>query len=101
MLSRKKGPRRLLWTRRRSTGRQCQQRLVRPLIAATDEEVTASATGQPGAVGVHLLDPVGDRVRPLDPGKDPGYAIPVLGDIRPDKDGVYAAEHDRCPACGM
>ena len=77
------------------------KRLVRPLIAATDEEVTACATGQPGAVSVHLLDPAGDRIRPLDPGKDPGYAIPVLGDIRHDKDGVYAAEHDRCPACGM
>ena len=25
----------------------------------------------------------------------------MLGDIRHDKDGVYAAEHDRCPACGM
>ena len=27
--------------------------------------------------------------------------MPVLGDLRHDKDGVYAAEHDRCPACGM
>ena len=48
------------------------KRLVRPLIAATDEEVTACATGQPGAVSVHLLDPAGDRIRPLDPGKDRG-----------------------------
>ena len=80
------------------------KRLVRPLIAATGEEVTACATGQPGAVTVHMLDPAGDRIRPLDPAKDPGndvVDVPVLGDIRHDKDGVYAAEHDRCPACGM
>ena len=80
------------------------KRLVRPLIAATDEEVTACATGQPGAVTVLMLDPAGDRIRPLDPAKDLGkdvVDVPVLGDIRHDKDGVYAAEHDRCPACGM
>jgi replicative superfamily II helicase len=80
------------------------KRLVRPLIAATDEEVTARATAQPGAVAVHMLDPAGDRIRPLDPAKDLGnevVGIPVLADTRHDKDGVYAAEHDRCPACGM
>ena len=27
--------------------------------------------------------------------------VPVLGDLRHDREGVYAAEHDRCPACGM
>ena len=48
------------------------KRLVRPLIAATGEEVTACATGQPGAVTVLMLDPDGDRVRPLDPAKDLG-----------------------------
>ena len=80
------------------------KRLVRPLIAATGEEVTACATGQPGTVTVLMLDPAGDRIRPLDPAKDLGQDvvdIPVLGDMRHDKDGVYAAEHDRCPACGM
>ena len=45
------------------------KRLVRPLIAATGEEVTACATGQPGAVSVLMLDPAGDRIRPLDPGR--------------------------------
>ena len=25
----------------------------------------------------------------------------MLGDLRHDREGVYAAEHDRCPACGM
>ena len=80
------------------------KRLVRPLIAATGEEVTACAAGQPGAVTVLMLDPASDRIRPLDPAKDLGHDVadvPVLGDIRHDKDGVYAAEHDRCPACGM
>jgi ATP-dependent helicase YprA (DUF1998 family) len=80
------------------------KRLVRPLIAATDKEVTACATGQPGTVTVLMLDPAGDRIRPLDPARDLSNDIvdvPVLGDIRHDKDGVYAAEHDRCPACGM
>ena len=51
-----------------------------------------------------MLDPAGDRIRPLDPAKDLGndvVDVPVLGDLRHDKDGVYAAEHDRCPACGM
>ena len=33
------------------------KRLVRPLIAATDEEVTACATGQPGAVSVPCSTP--------------------------------------------
>ena len=78
------------------------KRVVRPLIAATGEEVTVCATGQPGAVSVFVLDPAGDRVRPLDPADDLGRnVVAVLGDIRHDKDGVYAAEHDRCPACGM
>ncbi len=80
------------------------KRLVRPLIAATGEEVTACAVGQPGTVTVLMLDPAGDRIRPLDPAKDLGsdvIDVPVLGDMRHDKDGVYAAEHDRCPACGM
>jgi RAD3-like DEAD/DEAH box helicase len=73
------------------------KRLIRPLIAATDEE----AVGQPGAVAVLLLSPEGNRIRPLDPEKDRGPDVPVLGDLRHDRDGVYAAEHDRCPACGM
>jgi replicative superfamily II helicase len=80
------------------------KRLVRPLIAATEEEVAACATGQPGAVTVLMLSPEGNRVRPLDPARDLGTDlpdVPVLGDLRHDKDGVYAAEHDRCPACGM
>ena len=78
------------------------KRLVRPLIAATREEATACATGQPSAVTVHVLSPEGDRIRPLDPVKDLGHdVVRVLADIRHDKDGVYAAEHDRCPACGM
>ena len=78
------------------------KRLVRPLIAATCEEVTACAVGQPGTV--LMLDPAGDRIRPLKPARDLGHDVvdvPVLADIRHDKDGVYAAEHDRCPACGM
>ena len=80
------------------------KRLIRPLIAATAEEVTACAIGQPGTVAVFMLDPAGDRIRPLDPTKDLGdnvVDVPVLADIRHDKDGVYAAEHDRCPACGV
>ncbi|HEY1914281.1 MAG TPA: DEAD/DEAH box helicase [Streptosporangiaceae bacterium] len=80
------------------------KRLVRPLIAATGEEVEACASGQPGAVSVLMLDPAGDRIRPLRPDQDRGsnvVDVPVLGDLRHDKDGVYAAEHDRCPACGM
>ena len=80
------------------------KRLVRPLIAATDEEVAAGAIGRPGAVTVLMLNPEGTRVRPLDPARDLGTAVadvPVLGDLRHDRDGVYAAEHDRCPACGM
>ena len=49
-----------------------------------------------------MLSPEGDRIRPLDPAKDLGHdVVRVLADIRHDKDGVYAAEHDRCPACGM
>jgi ATP-dependent helicase YprA (DUF1998 family) len=78
------------------------KRLVRPLIAATQEEVNACATGQPGAVTIHLLSPEGDRIRPLDRAQGLGHdVVRVLADLRHDKDGVYAAEHDRCPACGM
>ena len=78
------------------------KRLVRPLIAATGEEVAACAAGQPGAVTVLVLNPEGNGIRPLDPVKDLGNeVVKVLGDIRHDRDGVYAAEHDRCPACGM
>jgi ATP-dependent helicase YprA (DUF1998 family) len=78
------------------------KRLVRPLIAATREEVTACASG--GGVTVMMLAPGGNHLRPLDPARDAGddvTDVPVLGDVRHDKDGVYAAEHDRCPACGM
>ena len=80
------------------------KRLVRPLIAATAQEVTVCATGKPGAVTVLMLNPEGDRVRPLNPVRDLGadvVDVPVLGDLRHERDGVYAAEHDRCPACGM
>lgn len=42
------------------------KRLVRPLIAATGEEVTACAAGRPGTVTVLMLDPAGNRIRPLD-----------------------------------
>ena len=78
------------------------KRLVRPLIAATDAEVNACARGQHGAATALRLSPEGDRIRPLDPAGnyDPG-GVWVLGDLRHDRDGVYAAEHDRCPACGM
>ena len=55
------------------------KRLVRPLIAATGEEVTACATGQPGAVTVLMLDPAGDRIRPLDPAKDLGQDVASTG----------------------
>ena len=84
-----------------------EKRLVRSLIKATDQEVAACADGQPGAVQVHVLDPAGDRIHPLDPVRDrqkDGWLIDgafVLGDLRHEREGVYSAEHDRCPACGM
>jgi ATP-dependent helicase YprA (DUF1998 family) len=79
------------------------KRLVRPLIAATAQEVAACTAGRPGAGAVYLLSPEGTRIRPLDPARDAtGNAdVKVLADLRHDKDGVFAAEHDRCPACGM
>ena len=84
-----------------------EKRLVRSLIKATDQEVAACADGQPGAVQVLVLEPAGDRIRPLDPARDrqsDGWLIDgafVLGDLRHEREGVYSAEHDRCPACGM
>jgi hypothetical protein len=58
-------------------------------------------------VPVLVLEPGGDRIRPLDPVRDrqdDGWLIDgacVLGDLRHEREGVYSAEHDRCPACGM
>jgi hypothetical protein len=84
------------------------KRLVRVFIAATDAEIRAH--GAPGAPTVLVLHASGHRIRPLDPGNDlDADGIPrenpdgvlVLGDLRHDRDGVYAADNDRCPACGM
>jgi hypothetical protein len=90
--------------RRIYRGSVSEKRLIRSLIAATKEEVTECAAGPPGAMNVLVLDPGGDHIRPLDLARDLGSdaeGVAVLGDLRHDKDGVYAAEHDRCPACGM
>ncbi|MGH3165279.1 MAG: DEAD/DEAH box helicase, partial [Trebonia sp.] len=83
------------------------KRLVRALISATRQEAQACATGQPNAPAVLVLDPSGHRIRPLDPARDidengdSKTGVFVLGDLRHDRDGTYAATNDRCPACLM
>jgi hypothetical protein len=84
-----------------------EKRLVRSVIQATLAEVRAGDSQVPGAATVSVLEPQGDRIRPLDPARDMQngeWRIDgafVLGDFRHSSEGVYAAEHDRCPACGM
>jgi ATP-dependent helicase YprA (DUF1998 family) len=81
------------------------KRLVRVFIAATEAEIKAHSTP-----AVYLLNASGRRIRPVDPAKDLDAdgtpredleGVLVLGDLRHDRDGFYAAENDRCPACGM
>ena len=87
------------------------KRLVRALIAATEQEVQGCAAGQPGAPVVLVLEADGRRVRPLNPARDVGIdgdgnrvrpeGVFVLANLEHDRVGRRAAERDRCPACEM
>ena len=83
-------------------GFTADRRRRRPLILATDAEST-----RPGApdLPVLVLEPAGDRLRPLDSARDlgdhPVPGAPVLADLRKDPAADDAAEADRCPACGL
>jgi ATP-dependent helicase YprA (DUF1998 family) len=86
------------------------KRRQRPLIQATEAEAAAAGqaarAGRAADVPVLVLEPAGDRLRPLDPAHDlnpsrrVGVLVLVLADVRRDPAADTAAENDRCPACG-
>ncbi|MFE5852212.1 DEAD/DEAH box helicase [Streptomyces sp. NPDC056500] len=98
--------------RRASVGRD--KRRVRNMIAATPREVheaafAAGADHRRGGPAVMVLEGMGGRLRPLDPGRDfapadgeePSRPRPLhnAAFVHADLDGDRAAERDQCPAC--
>jgi len=76
------------------------RRRQRALIQATDAEARAA-----GELGVLVLEPRGDRLRPFDPERDRDprtrTGALVLADVRRDAAADDAAGRDRCPACAV